>query len=635
MSSLSAFVRSPICVGLFSFLSLIAFVGCGKTPAVVPKESEFDVGIRLLNENKCLEAVAAFDKAVQANASDVQAYFYRAEANRRLGKNDLAVGDYSEALRIDDRLAKENADRTEKKATLSPDQFAKAAVLLAENLKEPDKADQAIQVLTEAIRRNTKSAEAYRARAERYLKKGFAELAIDDLNEALALSPNCAEAVGARALAYRVAGKMTEALADARLAVRLDPKCGEAYRVIGVALASPRYSRPDQAIGYFEEAIRLNRNAESDIAKELAHAYFKNGEKLAEAGKNDDAKIAFQKSQEISSVIFDELRTDYELRGSDPRRRVTAYWNDLNSAPEVTHKISEAGEALEKGKYDEALRKFDGILRNAPQNLEALCGRGAAFLKKGNPVSAINDFDRAIRLSPTSDRAYSLRAEAAVMIGDYLQADRDATQAIAMNPASSKAFFQRAVADLRFKKYELALADLNESVRLAVDLENQTANLAQPLFAEIYLAWGTALLDARRWDAAVNALSKSLELQKENAVKTSRLLAQAYRERGFDFANLGQFDKAVFDLNTALKLNDMDSQCYVASGLTCCKMAQACLDRNDSRNAVTQWKTALAHFKRAIQLDPEQEAVVRQKMEAARRALATMNAPSPARQASL
>ena len=54
--------------------------------------------------NNLTEAVQQFEKAVEKNPKYAPAFFNRAEAYRRLGKTDAALGDYSEAIRLDQQI---------------------------------------------------------------------------------------------------------------------------------------------------------------------------------------------------------------------------------------------------------------------------------------------------------------------------------------------------------------------------------------------------------------------------------------------------------------------------------------------------------------------------------------------------
>jgi tetratricopeptide (TPR) repeat protein len=63
--------------------------------------------------------------------------------------------------------------------------------------------------------------------------------------------------------------------------------------------------------------------------------------------------------------------------------------------------LANGKQALQWGRYDEALAAFDEALKHDPKLAEAYFYRGAAYEKKGDAIRSVRDQDRAVRLDPS------------------------------------------------------------------------------------------------------------------------------------------------------------------------------------------------------------------------------------------
>jgi tetratricopeptide (TPR) repeat protein len=292
---------------------------------------------------------------------------------------------------------------------------------------------------------------------------------------------------------------------------------------------------------------------------------------------------------------------------------------------------------LEGRKYHEALGEFSNIVLDkageGAKYADAWIGRGSAFLENGSPDSAIQDFDQAIRLNPDLANAYCERGQAYTEMGDYRQAIQDTTKAIGMKPDFALAYLHRAKAYLEENRFDRALADLNEAVKLdseAVKLGPDLEHQARSMYFEIYRGQGSNHLAARCWDKAIASFEKAIAFDKSKATQFNLQLVQAYRERGFDHAKHREFEEAVRDLKKAFELDRDNAQNHRLFGLTCSMIAQACHDGGMTADEKKQLKSAVAHLKWAIRLDPEMEYQLRRPLADAQRNLDAVSAPANA-----
>ena len=93
--------------------------------------------------------------------------------------------------------------------------------------------DMAIADYTEAIRLDIDNeTPMYYSRGDMYLRKGDLDNAIADYTEAVRIDPDFAEAYLNRGLAYEKKGSVDSAIADYTEALRLDPDCEEAQKAL-------------------------------------------------------------------------------------------------------------------------------------------------------------------------------------------------------------------------------------------------------------------------------------------------------------------------------------------------------------------------------------------------------------------
>lgn len=98
-----------------------------------------------------------------------------------------------------------------------------------------------------------------------------------------------------------------------------------------------------------------------------------------------------------------------------------------------------------------------------------------------------------------------------------------------------------------------------------------------------YLREGNRLYDEKKFNQAVEAYTKAIELNPEYAT--------SYNNRGFTYKNLKEFDKALADLNRAIDLNPDYVNAYYNLGNT--------------YKALGDYDKALADYSRAIELNPD------------------------------
>ena len=164
----------------------------------------------------------------------------KGDAAFKKGDLDLAIANYTEAIRLD----------------------PKDAITLQRRgwgyWKKGDW-EKAVADYSEIIRLDPKDAKAYCFRGLVYSGKGDLDKAIADYSDAIRLNPNDGELYCSRGAAYGEKGEDEKAIADSTEAIRLDPKNAKAFSNRGSSFA--KMNDLDKAIADQSEAIRLDPKA--------------------------------------------------------------------------------------------------------------------------------------------------------------------------------------------------------------------------------------------------------------------------------------------------------------------------------------------------------------------------------------
>ena len=150
------------------FLILTILAGCAATEKINETDSDeqLNQGIALLEEGQYDRAIAYFNKAIELNPRDADAYNNRGLAYfEGKGQYDKAIVDYNKAIELNPRSAAAYNNRG-----------------LAYGYK--GKYDKAISDCNKAIELNPRSAAAYNNRGLSYFNKRDYEKAWDDVHKA-------------------------------------------------------------------------------------------------------------------------------------------------------------------------------------------------------------------------------------------------------------------------------------------------------------------------------------------------------------------------------------------------------------------------------------------------------------------
>ena len=143
--------------------------------------------------------------------------------------------------------------------------------------------------------------------------------------------------------------------------------------------------------------------------------------------------------------------------------------------------LSQGTQKLFHGAYYGALEDFDSAIRADSNNAEAYLMRGTIKNQLREHVEAIEDFNEAIKIKPDYTDAYLHRGNANSILGIFGAAIDDFDKVISLcsglsDNTTADAYYCRGVAkwaqgkrgskEYKYNKYEDAINDFNEAIRL-------------------------------------------------------------------------------------------------------------------------------------------------------------------------
>ena len=187
---------------------------------------------------------------------------------------------------------------------------------------------------------------------------------------------------------------------------------------------------------------------------------------------------------------------------------------------------------------------------------------------EGNYDKAIEFYTEAIGID-NNKYAYANRARAYLELKRYQEAINDYNQTIKLDSKYVGAFVNRARAYLGLMQYQKAIADYNQ----AIELNSKCI--------EAYVNRAIAYSELKRYQAAIDSCNQAIKLDSK--------CVGAYVNRAIAYSELEQYEAAIADCNKAIKLNP--------------KCLEACVARARAYLELKQYEAAIADCNQAIKLD--------------------------------
>ena len=401
----------------------------------------------------------------------------------------------------------------------------------ATRLRASGKFTEALALLDQAIRLDSRMAEAYVHRCACYCDLEEYAKAIEDATQAIVLAPEEASPLQWRARAADCLGRHELALADLNKALQLASEDPWLYYERSLVFAG---------LGDYGAAIAdINRYLERCAEEGLGY-YVRAGLRLHERELDlalGDIDEAVRFGGEDASNLYLRARILHKMN------RVDEASAQLEAAVGQNAKLKPgrlgASIAMKRGNYRKAIEHLNGVVETEPRDAEVYYHRSLAWCQLCKNEKALCDIDEAIRIEPENGAFLYLRAQllyslgrlddASVAIdasiaqkggvegggweserswlrgaialkqGECWEAIAEFGAALETNATNAHAYIGRGEAWYQMKEYERALSDFDEAVRFAPEIHHRYLDRANALMGlGRYAEANRDLVEARR-----------------------------------------------------------------------------------------------------------------------------------------
>jgi tetratricopeptide (TPR) repeat protein len=409
----------------------------------------FDRGVCYLNLDRLQPALADFNAVLRWLPTSPRTLAARAEVYRRLEAWDAADADLTTAIEQDPYEARWRLHRSRFRAQLRRHDEARfdADVAVALDPNELDYYTYRGSLLAE------------RAGSEEDLTRALA-----DFQTAAAIVPNRPELHVACAELNLRLNRIDEALASCARALALDPEHGPAYGIRGMA-EETRGGPPDAVIRDCTAAIdRGSGNARVYMNRASAHQ--RQGElhtALDDLDKAVDLSPEFANAWNFRGAIHGQLEMQEEARADFDRAiELAPGW----SVPYLNRSIWFRQHDELNAALDDCSKAIDAD----PTEPRAYLVRAQCRLAAGDVDLARRDLDTAVERGGELPQTWCERGKFLAEHGDLEQARADLDRALAIAPDHREALFHRGNVLASLKELDAALVDLDRLTRLSPEL---------------------------------------------------------------------------------------------------------------------------------------------------------------------
>jgi tetratricopeptide (TPR) repeat protein len=234
----------------------------------------------------------------------------------------------------------------------------------------------------------------------------------------------------------------------------------------------------------------------------------------------------------------------------------------------------ELGIALhQQGKLADAERIYRDILRQTPDDFDALHLSGLIALQTGRTKPCVELIGRAIGVDANVAAAHNNLGYALLILNRHAEAVASFDRAIALQPGFPEAYNNRGIGLSALKRYAEAVASYDKAITL------------KPDYAEAYSNRGIGLLAIERHAEAVESSDMAVALRPDSA--------EAHFNRGNGLRELGRFEEAVESFDRAIALKPGHAEAYN--------------NRGNGLVGLNRHAEALASYEKAIALNPDLE----------------------------
>lgn len=308
------------------------------------------------------------------------------------------------------------------------------------------------------------------------------------------------EALYFRARCYAKLDLKEKAIRDFSYLLKEDPNNYKSW--LGRGLIQMKISdRKSFALRDFSKAIALQPT-------EAFHAYFYRGQIHRESEEYEEAIDDFNHALEIqpSSLRAREARSAVYLAQGLVEKAIKEYTSviDEHLGGEFASLEALQGRGLaylRSEQYDKALEDFSLLLKESHYTTDVYNYRGATYFCMHNYEEAIEDYSSSIKANPQNVAAFFERGRCMLYIGNYLQSIDDFESALLLcRNSSADAFYLKGLSQVGAGLFSAAIVSFGEALKL------------QPKHYRALASRGVAHNLMDKFEASTNDLSNSFLL---------------------------------------------------------------------------------------------------------------------------
>ena len=435
-------------------------------------------GYDFLNTRQFQQAIEAFDSAISADPTNVNAWDGKGNALFNLKKSDEAMAAFDKTISLDPGIA--------------PAWVGKGNVFL--KLKKTSEATAAFE---KAISFDPNNPHAWQGKGEVLLAAGKPQEALEAFNKALSIDPNYKPAQEGKDRALNPSGgtqgnddtrrgfglidqgKNDEALGAFDAAISSDPTNVDAWNGKGNALFNLK--KNDEAMAAFDKAISINAN--------YPHAYVGKGNVLFKLGKNNEAMAAFDNAISLDpnlspawngkgnvlvtlGKISDAIEAFNKALSIDPNNKGAQEGKDRALNPESGGRSNDAStnkgfELLDQGMNKEALQEFETALALDLNNSYAWQGKGTALNRlRYRDGEALTCFERSLAINPDNAYAWTGKGQSLYGLEKYQESITALEQALSIDETDAVSWTTKGMSLVRLGRCEEAKTAFRKAISI-------------------------------------------------------------------------------------------------------------------------------------------------------------------------
>ncbi|MFC2048593.1 tetratricopeptide repeat protein [Elusimicrobiota bacterium] len=354
-------------------------------------------------------------------------------------------------------------------------------------------------------------------RAKTFIEKNEYTDALNILKDVIQHNPENADAHFEFGKVYHLLGKNEQAVSVLNKSLEIEPDNSYACLLLGKIFR--KLDKPEASLKYLTRAVEHGQH-DHDIFYELGVLY-RDTHNFPQAIQN------FQKTiigNDNASDTHYQMGSIYYYDMHDPKKAIKEFVRSItlgNDRPEVHLDLGRA--YVDTGKYDEAIKEFNCVLKTEPSNPQAFMGLAMVCDIRGDYKTAISNYEKALKIedSYTANRNIG---RIHYIKGDYDTARKLLKKAIDLNPDDEESHFLMGSMYEKQQEYDKAVNEYRKTN-------------PKPDDKNIHLVIGRACLNNKDYRAAEKEFLKVISIDKDDSVANNKL-AIIYQE-------LRQYDKAI------------------------------------------------------------------------------------------